>query len=110
MGYVKIPKSFQVGGQDMEVRMVERCEKNYEGLCYLGAGYIEIADTIDRGDKQSEGSKRNTFFHELIHSILDTMGETELSANEKFVNCFAGFLTEAMADAYFKEVEDECNQ
>jgi hypothetical protein len=30
------------------------------------------------------------------------MGEHELSANEKFVSCFSGFLTEAMKDAYFK--------
>ena len=105
MQYVKIPRAYKVGGQDIEVRRVERCEKNYEGLCYLGAGYIEIADTIDRGDKQSEGSKRNTFFHELVHSILDTMNENELSANEKFVSCFAGFLNEAMANARFMEDE-----
>ena len=45
---------------------------------------------------QSETSQLNTFFHELIHSILRTMGELELNDNEKFVNCFAGFLTEAI--------------
>ena len=103
MGYVKIPKSFQVGGTKIEVRRVGRCDDNVFGSCFLGAGYIEIAETVNRDDKQSDDSKRNTFYHELIHSVLDTMGWSELSKDEKFVNTFAGFLTEAMANAYFKE-------
>lgn len=101
MKYQKIPESYQVGGVKMEVRRVDRCDDNVMGLCFLGAGYVEIADTINKDDKQSDGSKVNTFYHELTHAILDTMGEKELSSNEKFVNCFAGFLCEAMKDAYF---------
>ena len=103
MIYTKIPKSYKVGGAEMEVRLVERCDNNNAGQCFLGGGYVEIAEKFNRCDNQSEGSKRNTFFHELTHSILDTMGETELSQNEKFVNCFAGFLTEAMEMAVFME-------
>lgn len=103
MMYVRIPKKFQVGGAEMEVRNIDRCEDNNCGLCFLAAGYIEIADLINRDDRQSEGSKRNTFYHELTHAILDTMGENDLSKNEKFVNTFAGFLNEAMGKAYFLE-------
>lgn len=47
----------------------------------------------------------NTFFHELIHVILDNMGEKELSANEKFVCTFAGFLTESMTTEQYKTNE-----
>ena len=85
----------------MEVNEVERCENDNLGLCCVAQGVIEIAKTF-KGRTQSDSVKLNTFFHELTHSILDTMGEFDLSKNEKFVNTFAGFLTEAMHDAYFK--------
>lgn len=106
MRYAKIPDSITVGGAEMEVRIVDRCDDNSAGSCFLFGGYIEIAETVNKSDKQSAGSKANTFYHELTHAILDTMGEGELSKNEKFVNCFAGFLTEAMANAVFI-MEDE---
>lgn len=101
MSYFKIPKDFTVGGQPMEVRIVERCDDNKVGLCFLAAGYIEIADKCNRCDAIPDRMKVNTFYHELTHAILDTMGEDELSANEKFVCSFSSFLTEAMANAYF---------
>ena len=82
-------------------RKAERCDNNVFGECFLGAGYIQIAEKVNKDDKQSEDSKTNTFYHELLHSILDTMGYSDLSKDEKFVNCFAGFLTESMKDANF---------
>lgn len=103
---VKIPKSYQVGGQEVKVCKVDRCDGNCLGTCHISAGEIEIADTINKDDSQSEGSKQNTFYHELVRSILHTMGEQELNDNEKFVCCFAGFLTEAMKNAYFHEEEE----
>lgn len=39
--------------------------------------------------------------HEVIHGILDTMGEIELSSNEKFVNTFAGYLYQVI-----KQIKD----
>ena len=107
MKYEKIPNSYEIGGQTIEVRRVERCDDNVFGNCFVGAGYVNIADIVNKDDRQSESSKNNTFYHELIHSILDTMGEKELSSNEKFVCCFAGFLTEAMKNAYFMEEEQK---
>ena len=86
----------------MEVHNVERSDDNAVGQCFLAGGYIEIAEKCNKDDIQSDGSKVNTFYHELTHAILDTMGEFDLSKNEKFVNTFAGFLTEAMPDASFK--------
>ena len=50
----------------------------------------------NKDNKQNNNVKVNTFFHELTHAILDTMGEVELSGNEKFVCCFSSFLTEAI--------------
>lgn len=98
-----IPISFNVGGQPYEVRRIERCENNAVGISSYCGGYIEIADKFNKDDVQGEGNKVNTYYHELIHVILDNMGEKELSQNEKFVCTFAGFLTEAMTTADYPE-------
>ena len=98
----KIPSKLNIGGLLINVEIVHRCEGDVLGLCNSAEGQILIANTFD-GKPQSETSKINTYWHEVVHCILDTMGEKELSENEKFVSCFGSFLTEAMANAYFKE-------
>ena len=108
--YKKIPNNYTVGGQDIEVRHVDYITNDNHGTtpncalgqCYISQGYVSIRNS------QTETSKTNTFYHELIHSILGTMGH-DLNEDEGFVNCFAGFLTEAMKDAYFK-VEERLNE
>lgn len=99
----KLPKSFKVGGAEMEVRQVERCNNNSAGECCIAAGYIEIADKFDKCDNQSDGSKRNTFYHELTHAILGTMGKKDLNNDEEFVCTFSGFLCEAMGSMGFED-------
>ena len=97
----RIPKEYKVGGQKIEVRMVERCDNNCIGMEFLASGYIEIANNYNKDRIQSEDSKVNTFYHELVHTILGCMGKTDLNENEEFVNTFAGFLTEAMVSAVY---------
>lgn len=92
----KLPKQYTVGGQQMNIREVERIDDERLGQCCLGEGTVDIAKTF-RGMIQSETSKRNTLYHEIVHTILDTMGEHDLSANEKFVCSFSGFLTEVIS-------------
>lgn len=93
---MRIPNSYHVGGQKVEVRKVERCDNNCAGLSCVAGGWVEIADIFDKDEKQSESSKINTFYHELTHTILATMGEHELNNNEKFVCTFSSFLCEAL--------------
>lgn len=107
MEYKKIPSRFICGGQEMNVLQVHHCDDNKLGNCLVAAGQIRIAEIFNNDQYQSQGSKENTFYHELTHCILDTMGENDLSGNEKFVCCFAGFLTEAMKNAYFREEDPE---
>lgn len=102
--YSKIPDRYQVGGTDIEVRRVERCDNDAIGQAFTAAGFIEIADKYGRNMQQSESSKVNSFYHELTHTILGMMGH-ELNDDEKFVNTFSSFLTEAMRDAYFLDKE-----
>lgn len=93
MSEITLPKKIQVGGQDIEVKLVETIEGGSLGECMISSGYIKIANN-GKGYTQSETSKLNTFVHECVHAILDTMGESEMSGNERFVNSFAGYATE----------------
>jgi len=90
---MELPSKIRIGGQEIEVSQPEKFEDGKLGRCCLANGYIKIAKMFD-GLAQSESSKENTFWHEVVHAILDTMGEVELSNNEKFVCSFAGFMTE----------------
>lgn len=68
----------------------------------LASGKVKIAENFMSDNEQyvqSDGSKENTFYHELTHSILDTMAEFELSGNEKFVSTFSSLLAEVMRSA-----------
>ena len=91
-----IPNKFTVGGQDINVKQVEFCDDGALGNIILGQGEIQIANFVTRGVEQSYTGKLNTFYHELTHAILRTMGEYDLNNNEKFVCTFSGFLTEAV--------------
>ena len=116
-----IPATLHIGGQLIEVKEVIRCNNNVLGRCNLAGGVIEIAMTFNSdGDiLVSESSKQNTFVHEVLHAILDTMGETELNNNEKFVCGCAGYLTEVIQQivednvsaAYLSAAQDsrKCN-
>lgn len=90
---MRIPKKIRIGGQSIEVTQPVCVEGGKLGECRLGDGYIKIAEQFN-GVIQSESSKVNTYWHEVTHCILDTMGRGDLSQDETFVSCFASFLTE----------------
>ena len=94
---MKIPSKIRIGGQDIDVCIVERIENDKLGQICVAEGKMLIADNFSTS-KQSESSKANTFVHEVVHGTLDTMGETELSSNEKFVNTFASLLVDVIEE------------
>lgn len=98
----RIPKSFTVGGQEMDVLIVDTIPEDKLGECTIWNGSIRIA-RVYKGFPQTQSSQYNTFFHELTHAVLDTMGEYELNNNEKFVCAFSGFLTEAIRSFKYNE-------
>lgn len=98
-----IPFSVQVGGQRIGIHHVERCSDNSFATSSLAATEIQIAKYCCNNTKQSQQSKINSYYHELIHLILNNMGRADLSNDEPFVCTFAGFLTEAMVTAEFKD-------
>ena len=88
-----IPDKVQVGGTELNIINVPTIEGGSCGVSLLCGGYIKIAEDVS-GYTQTASSKLNTFIHECIHMILDSMGNFDLSRDEKFVNTFAGFATE----------------
>ena len=92
-----IPKKIRIGGQDISVVNKERLDNDILGEICLAEGVLQIADTF-RNTKQSESSKINTFIHEIVHGILDTMGESKLSKSERFVCTFASLLVDPIEE------------
>lgn len=94
---MEIPGKIRIGGQDIDVCIVERIEGEKLGQICVAEGKMLIADNFSTS-KQSESSKVNTFIHEVVHGILDTMGKTELSQNEKFVLIFSSFMVDVIEE------------
>lgn len=92
-----IPNIIRIGGQDISVVSKERLDNNDLGTICIAEGVLQIADNFNNS-MQCQGSKINTFIHEVIHGVLDTMGEFELSKNEKFVSTFASLLIDPIRD------------
>lgn len=92
-----IPSKIRIGGQDISIVNEERLDENELGTICLAKGVLKIADNFNNS-KQCESSKINTFIHEVVHGVLDTMGEFELSKNEKFVCTFASFLVDPIEE------------
>ena len=92
-----IPNKIRIGGQDISLINKERLDDDILGKICLAEGVLHIAANFSNR-KQSESSKVNTFIHEVVHGVLDTMGEFELSKNEKFVCTFSSFLVDTIEE------------
>ena len=92
-----IPDKIRIGGQEISVVKEERLDDNKLGIICVAEGVLRIADNFNNL-KQCESSKINTFIHEIVHGILDTMGESELSGNEKFVSTFSSLLIDTIEE------------
>ena len=92
----RFPSAYYVGGQRIEVNFVDHLPNDNLGTTSLCCGEIKISNKVHEGRDQTPSSKFNTFWHEVVHTILDTMQENELSANEKFVGVFSSMLCEVL--------------
>ena len=92
-----IPNTIKIGSQDINVMFEEHLDNNCLGTMSIGEGVLKIANNFNNR-KQCQSSKITTFIHEIVHGILDTMGETELSGNERFVCAFSSLLVNPIED------------
>ena len=91
-----IPDRFHVGGIEYEVKFVtnECNDSNFGRIEYFTS---EVKLQKERNDKPiSRGQLTQTFWHEVVHSILDAMGDNERNNNEPFVTCFSSILNEVI--------------
>lgn len=65
--------------------------------------YEDNGKTIEHDVTITEEMVIETFFHEVVHIILDASGEEELSENEKFVN----IMGKCWLEIYLSSVYDE---
>ena len=92
-----IPNTIKIGGQDISVVNEERLDNDILGDICIAEGILRIADNF-KNRKQCQSSKITTFIHEVVHGVLDTMGEFELSGNEKFVSTFSSLLVDPIEE------------
>ena len=92
-----IPNKIRIGGQDISVVNKERLDNDILGDICIAEGILRIADNF-KNSKQCQSSKITTFIHEVVHGILDTMGEFDLSGNEKFVSTFSSLLIDPIEE------------
>ena len=98
-----IPNEFTVGCTKLKVEIVDRiANTEVLGNMCLAEGKITIAKSAD-GVPQCDSSMTNTFFHELTHAVLDSIGEKELSSNERFVCAFSSTLAQAITTMKFNQ-------
>lgn len=107
----KLPTGLNCGGVHIDVHEKEKNNTALGESC-IAETKIDIYNKfMDNNEEytQSFESKKNTFYHELTHCILSTMGEDDLNSNEKFVNTFGSLLTEAMQSLEFGGKENSSN-
>lgn len=86
-----IPNSFTLGGLNFHTEIVESIDDTGLGRAYNSLGLIKLAQYL-HGRPIPQDSKERTFYHELVHAILDELGQKELSNNETFVDSFSSLL------------------
>ena len=99
---MKIPKKFNIFASTINVGF-DNLRLSNEGVlgdCSFTDNQINICSEY-KGEKVSECSTIDTFYHEKVHIILDAMGEHELSKQEKFVEVFARLLRQSDESAEF---------
>ena len=101
---MQLPKKIRVGSKWYSVEVVEAMvEKGLMGKVYYPEQKIKIGLSSTRtGKKFPTTDVNDTFWHELVHAILDDMGYDRLNRDERFVTGFAKRLNKAIETARFE--------
>lgn len=103
---MKIPKTFTLFSTPIEIIWDNKYCNDKEVYGEADYGQSRITMSLTTGlTKLSEGKMADTFYHEKVHIILDTMNEYELSKNEKFVDIFSKLLRQSDETAVFETTE-----
>lgn len=108
MSHSKIPKSFKLFATDITIEWDNKRmnDKQNYGESDYSTSKITLSHT-NGVEVLSEGKILDTFYHEKVHMILDTMNERELSKNEKFVDVFSKLWRQADETAVFETTSQQ---
>ena len=96
-----IPILVQLGGSTIQVLKVDNgINGNKVGECSLTASTIKIT-TECNNKPTSNDYQEASYYHELVHGILQTMGEFDKDSDERFVEGFANLLHQAIKTAKY---------
>lgn len=92
----KIPKRFKLFGTIINIVWDNKRlnDRRVYGLCDYSKSEITLSNTQGT-EPLSIDKMMDTFYHEKVHMILDTMGEDDLSNNERFVDIFSKLLRQS---------------
>jgi hypothetical protein len=102
---MKIPTSFQLHGQTITVVQVDHIgsENGTLGEARMAKNEIAIQNNAN-GFTRISTQVEQTLLHEIVHFILNHMGQDELCGEEQFVDGFAHLLHQALTTmTYAKE-------
>ena len=101
---MKLPTKIRVGRRWYSVEVVEAMlDKRDMGRVHYHEQRIQLGRTSNITGKPFKPEQiTDTFWHEVVHTILRDMGEHRLNSNEAFVTKFANRLTESINTARFE--------
>lgn len=97
-----IPKHFYIFGEKIKVsRLKEVCRGKAYGQWVESRNKIEIAKTVNNKTILNDEQQEQAYFHELVHCILDNVGEPNLSDNEVLVDKLGKALHQVMKTSQY---------
>lgn len=104
MQSVKIPTKFNLFGKTITVKMDQTLsyDADYCGVAKYRINEIRLQPNV-KGIAIPQTTVEQTFYHELVHFILDAMRKNDMSNDEQFVDVFAALLHQAMQTAEYEE-------
>lgn len=102
---LNIPKTFTLASCEYKVEEIEDIDDNGLGRTYSPLGLIKIAKTW-QGKQIPQDSRVSTFYHELVHAILDMSEYKDLSRDEAFVQALTNLIVEYLKTVKY-ELEDK---
>ncbi len=101
-----IPKNCVLAGVDIITVITENKQNAGNlGKSSIANGVIQL-QSLDYGIEISNTQMQNTYFHELVHQMLNSIGELELSENEKFVQNMGNMIFEFLRTADWIRLEE----
>jgi hypothetical protein len=89
-------KVFSLGAREFTVEVVDDFDSHYLGSTHAAAGKITIYRKVDQYQAVPDDNLEETLWHEVLHSILISLGRHDLSNDEVFVSSCSTLLTQAI--------------